>query len=241
MMPIAWVAVITIFAGVVGGYAACKADVRGSDATAPTKTVSYFLIMGVVAAACVPLFLSLLQSELVQSMVTPAGAGRPSNLPPVEESYLIYLGLCLVASFYARRFMDSISGQLLKRLDHVEETTEATQEEMREVAKEVENADNVSAPTSADLAQVDLVDSANVGVPVDISAEERKILEAMTAKTYRTRTGIAEDSGVSRNRISELLEGLADKKLVLPAKSPRTGGARWIITKRGRETIGRPD
>ncbi|HET6940661.1 MAG TPA: hypothetical protein VFH89_00720 [Sphingomicrobium sp.] len=44
---------------------------------------------------------------------------------------------------------------------------------------------------------------------------------------------MAQDSGIPRNQISEVLEELHRRKLATSTKSPSTGGARWLITKRG--------
>lgn len=254
--PIIVVALIILAAGLVGGLAAHTVAGRSNNpegGAAVQPAMQEFLLLGVVAAACVPLFLSLLKSQLLADIFKVTGADGKA-IPMAYEPYLIFLGLCLIAAFSARRFIDTVSSQVFQRLEkvdakaekaeakasHAVETAETAKEVANEAVEEVESADNVDPPRPADLAQVRKLDAAKSAVAPDITSEERKILEAMTIKTYRTRSGIAEDSGVSRNRISELLEGLADRKLALPTKSPRTGGARWIITRRGRDAISRP-
>lgn len=238
------VTAIILFTGVVGGLAAYLA--RPADDPAGRATLARFLLLGVVAAACVPLFLSLLKSDVVRNIFTSLAQDGKTALPPAYESYLIFIGLCLIAAFSSRRFIESVSNQVLeRRLDEVNakaDSAAATAEVAREVAQEAvdeaEAADNMEDALPAELAaELALESAGNDRGVTALSATERKILQAMTQKTYRTRTGIAEDSGVSRNRISELLESLADMKLALPTKSPRTGGARWIITDRGRAAL----
>lgn len=238
------VATIILLTGLVGGLAAYLA--RPAEDPGGRRTLARFLLLGVVAAACVPLFLSLLKSDVVRNIFTSLAADGKTALPPAYESYLIFIGLCLIAAFSSRRFIESVSNQVLeRRLDEVNAkansaaaTAEAAREVAQEAVEEVEAADNMGDSLPDDLAaKVAIGPSANERAAAPLSETERKILQAMTQKTYRTRTGIAEDSGVSRNRISELLESLADRKLALPAKSPRTGGARWILTSRGRAAL----
>lgn len=251
--PIFIVALLIIAAGLVGGLAAHTVSTRSKnpdEAATAQATMPEFLLLGMIASACVPLFLSLLKSQLINDIFKTVGAdGKP--LPPAYEPYLIFLGLCLIAAFSARRFIDTVSSQVFQRLDkvdakvekadakasHAVETAETAKEVASETAGEVESADNLKAPLPADVSMAKSLGPAGGENALPLSPEERKVLQAMTLKVYRTRSGIAEDSGVSRNRISELLDDLAARKLALPTSSPRTGGQRWIITERGRTAL----
>jgi len=72
---------------------------------------------------------------------------------------------------------------------------------------------------------------------VSLTDKEYAALRALTTKSYRTRSGIAEDAGVSKTKISEILEGLMERNLAEPTISPNTGGRRFKITDLGRAVL----
>jgi hypothetical protein len=168
-----------------------------------------------------------------------------SRFDTYYEAYFIFSGICLIAAFSARRFIDSVSKQVLQRLEQVQETAQgaaATAATARQVAQEavneVESVDEqVGAPLPPEVEVERLGDTPVENETILLTPVERRALKAMEKRTYRTRTGIAEDSGISRNQISEVLDVLHQKKLVVPTKSPTTGGARWIITRRGEAAL----
>ena len=142
---------IILGTGLLGGAAAWFSEPQAgpADPPLPTPPLKRFLFLGVVAAACVPLFLSLLKSGLIDGIFK-----APANAPAYEY-YLIFIGLCLIAAVSARRFIDSITAQLIKRLDQVDAkagAAAADAAEAREVAheavEEVEASENDGdAPT----------------------------------------------------------------------------------------------
>jgi DNA-binding MarR family transcriptional regulator len=242
------VAGIILGAGLVGGLGAYLAGPRADEPQQRASLRWRHLLLGVIAAACVPLFLSLVQSAVVGEMFQASVGVDGRSATPAYESYLIFVGLCLIAAFSSRRFIDSISKQLLQRLDEVDETAKgaaAVAADAREVAheavEEVEAADErLGGPAAPETAvreeAVVAFDAPALETQeetVSLTPVERKVLLAMTKRTMRTLTGIAEDSGVPRNKISELIDDLADRNLAVPAASPRTGGPRWVITKKG--------
>jgi YLATT-like protein len=247
--PITIVVLIILVAGLVGGLAAHVVAERAQtpgDGLRDRAAMREFLLLGIIAAACVPLFLSLLKSQMLTDIFRTTATDGTPNLPAFEP-YLIFLGLCLIAAFSARRFIDTVSSQVFQRLDKVDakasravETAESAKEVANEAVVEAEDADNLKAPLAADLKKAKAHALTGKEAAAPLSPEERRILEAMTLKVYRTRSGIVEDSGVSRNQISEMLEDLAERKLALPTSSPRTGGQRWIITDRGRAALAVP-
>ena len=232
---------IIVVAGILGGVAAWLSEPVPDDGSEPrmrpARAWYQYIFLSMVAAACVPLFLSLLKSGLID------GIFKAPREVPAYENYLIFIGLCLVAAVSARRFIDSITAQLIKRLDEVDAKARravAAAAEAREVAheavEEVEAADEEEGGDSpAGGPEMSMAEAR--AATADVTPAERRALEAMSRRSIRTRTGIAEESGISRNRISELLEDLADKGLARPTTSKRTGGARWAITNKGKAAI----
>lgn len=236
-------ATIILLSGAFGGWAAFLTQSRDEAGKTQVERALWlrFLVMGIVAATCVPLFLSLLKSELIAAIFRePTGSTS-------YDSYLVFAGLCLIAAFSARRFIDSISERLFRevreaRRDAAQAGAKAT--EASEVAHEA--ISEIVAAGRADLEDALPADheqsddeATSADLAIHLSADEQQILQAMAARTYRTASGIAEASGIPRHRVSDILETLADKKLVLPTKSPRTGGARWAISRNGLAALGK--
>jgi hypothetical protein len=241
-MRLAVVVGLTIGCGAIGGWAAYLTAERPAKDES-RRTLTRFVVLGIIAAASVPLFLSLVRSQVTQAMFT-AVTNADKDTPGFYESYLIFAGICLIAGFSARRFIDSISKQVLQRLDEVQEKASQAaasaadaKQVVHEVAAETEAADDKDAPAPPEIEGESNHASFAATGPISVTADERRALQAMVRRTYRTRTGIAEDSGISRNRISEILDALHQKKLALPTKSPNTGGSRWTITHRGNQVL----
>jgi hypothetical protein len=234
------VAAITIVAGLLGGFGAYLSEPVAEEPRSESQRRALLrpLLLGVLAAACVPLFLSLVQSELIKKIF----AANPPGLPAFEE-YLIFTGLCIVAAISSRTFIASVTQRVLQQAKEAKEIAVDAKRTAENAAVEVElgeSADEANAPPPAELALGSFEEARVESLSEPISEADRRVLQTMMDRTYRTRTGIAEDSGISRNRISEMLESLADRKLALRTNSPRTGGQRWIITNRGRAALNRP-
>lgn len=221
---------IIVVAGMIGGYAAYLTQ-DGSDnangaAAAPAKR---FFILGVVAAACVPLFLSLVRSEVVSVILTNRTGQR-------LESYLVFIGLCLIAAFSSRRFIESVSQRILQQVERANvkaEQAERTAEAAQETALEI--ADERSAEVQGSQETIDS-DAQQQSLEIGgLSTNEARALRALTKMSYRTATGVAADVGMPRNQIGEVLDSLAGKGLAMVTQSPTTKGVRWKITAAGIE------
>lgn len=227
---IAIVVFIILFAGIVGGWAAylTAGQTRDGSFKSPVSRLR-FILLGVVASACVPLFLSLVQSNLVSAIFT-ADRAHPF------EQYLVFLGLCLIAAFSARSFIDSISRRIIRELEEVKEEQEDIKLQVQETTELVDEqrAEPLQQQGQAEAA---LVDRAAIPDTDDI---ERRALQALTKLTFRTATGIAADIGVPRNRIGEVLDSLHAKGLVILTQSPTTKGPRWKIAPAGIAAINTP-
>jgi YEATS-Like-Associating Three TM/Sugar-specific transcriptional regulator TrmB len=218
------VLMIIAIGGAIGGFAAYLTAPKDAEKKeGDTNSLGRYMLLGLMASGCVPLFLSLVQSDLVKGLF---GTGR--SLP--FEKYLVFLGLCLIAAFSARTFLESVSRRVLRDLENVKEKQENIAQQVQEA---VEIADETRAkPIDAtrQAAAVAQVDSADLPGTNEL---ERRALGAMTKTTFRTATGIAIDVGIPRSQIGEVLDSLADKGLIVLTQSPTTKGARWKIAPQG--------
>lgn len=233
-----------------------------ADREAPAPWYSY-IAMGAVAAGCVPLFLSLLKSGLItQILNSPAGGAILENYLillglAIVAGFSSRQFLKTIADQLIRRIE-----QTQREAYRATETAADAKEIATEVALEIEGAEgkeaelpeaaaktlprvpaaspDPGAPSEPDSAAPEEPDAAAGEAPgvvaaaaSSLSANERRVLKSLTLMSRRTATGIAEDSGIPRMRIGELLDSLAEKGLIIPTVSPVTGGARWQITSRG--------
>src|SRR6266446_3122599 len=106
---------ITLVAGLIGGWAGYLFDpVSSGDANVQLRrhTRKRYLLLGLIAAACVPLFLSLLQSGLIANIFSPKKENNVEIVPFSE--FLIFAGFCLIAALSSRTFLDTVSRQLMR-------------------------------------------------------------------------------------------------------------------------------
>jgi hypothetical protein len=223
---IAVVLAVILAAGLIGGWAAYLAGIgpgtAAVDRPVDRRTPLRFLVMGCVASACVPLFLSLVQSNLITTIF---GSG---SAPPFEQ-YLVLAGLCLIAAFSARAFLESVSRRVLRDLEDVKEKQHDIQQQVAQTAEIVD--EQSATPVSSDTTRrAALFEPRSVPGMDDL---EVKALQALTKMTFRTASGVASDIGISRNRVGELLDSLSAKGLATITTSPTTKGVRWRITEDG--------
>ena len=247
---------IIVFGGLIGGWGAHLLTVGLPAQTGgehPSKL--RFFILGVIAAACVPLFLSLVQSGIITEIMF-------NRLNNRAESYLIFAGLCLVAALTARNFLDSLSKRVLRDLeklgDEVKDTkrvavaadakaevagqkAEGAHEKVEAVAEVVDarEAEGQEAPLAGGQGDDEPILEGAYGAPTTapLNDTERQVLNALTQMKLRTATGVAKDAGIPVSQIGELLDGLAERRLAAHTISPTTGGARWKITQAGAASL----
>jgi hypothetical protein len=94
-----------LIAGGLGGIAAFLTTSK----TASTQVrfgITGFAMVGIIAAFTVPLFLSLLQSNILSEVKS----GENS------EAYLIFGGFCILAGFSAKAFLSTLSDRVINEL-----------------------------------------------------------------------------------------------------------------------------
>jgi hypothetical protein len=243
MERLASVLVIILVAGLLGGLGAYLVDPvsgRKLRADRANALIRYF-ILGIIAAAVMPLFLSLVRSGLMKEIFVGDSRTTLDELP--LESLLVFAGLCLIAAFSARRFIDSVSRQILQRVDRIDQKTDQLDARTSDIAKRAHSAEEMALgalelvderEARSDKTKAAMAASLPAGVEVPgVSDDERRALASMLNTSFRTATGIARDSGISRNQIGDLLDGLVANGLAVRTVSPTTHGTRWRVTPLG--------
>jgi DNA-binding MarR family transcriptional regulator len=239
------VLLIIVLAGVLAGLAGYLSDAVSSvKGTSEVKRRAFrqYIVFGLIASGCVPLFLSLAQSQLLPKILESPGW----NTIPYYECFIV-LGICFIASLSARKFLDSISQQVLRNVDEIRDRTESVAKTAQEAQTKAVRAEE-KADVAAELVDEKIAESEPVGghggeqdveltepdtAISELDPREQAVLKNMMHVTFRTTTGIARDSGIQRSEIGEILDRLITKDLVGRTISPNTKGPRWRITPRG--------
>jgi DNA-binding MarR family transcriptional regulator/branched-subunit amino acid transport protein len=206
--------------GMAGGTANFLSIEPSEDKPQTLERWLRFVAVGIVAAATVPLFLSITDSTIVNEL---------SSDTDISTNFFIFLGVCIVAAFASRAFLESLSKKLIEGIENAEAKAIAAQQ---------------SAETATELAEEvgDLVEggetSKELPQPVatqlmPLTPDEKKVLNATAKLTMRTASGIAKDARLERGATLAILDSLADKGLVELSTSPRTGSPRHRVTPSG--------
>ena len=222
---------IIIGGGLLGGLAAFLVEREGSAQAAAANTVApsllRFLVMGIVASACVPLFLSLVKSGLFDNMIAAKGA----------ENSFIFAGLCLIAAFVSRQFLDTVSRQLIRQVERLDERTKEVEETTQDVKDAMAEEGGETIPeTPAPEAVPELSPGASASLPIG-DETERRVLRAAGNKRYRNSAGISLETGIARPVVRQLMQSLKDKGLLAIEVNPATGKYKWMITDAGRSYL----
>lgn len=201
------------------------------------------IVVGLGASILVPLFLQMISSNLVQDV-----------LKSKVDKIFVFVGFCVVASIFSRRFIISIGEKLLKELEDTKQTAEEANLkaiEAKQIAEESDNkADAVVDAVGEVESKEDVVLQDGVELSNEISKKQlipsqtiseinRKVLRALLLKpnvTFRSITGISKDTELGSSIIKHILNDLIDSGLV--RKLVRADGSDlYSITLKGRVLI----
>jgi uncharacterized membrane protein YeaQ/YmgE (transglycosylase-associated protein family) len=178
---------IIILAGLLGGWG--NKLLNAKDETGWAKS----LILGLIASAAVPLFLKIVDSNLLYY---------------VEGEYLdyfVFTGFCLVAASFSGRFLDSLSSQLISRLEQVEGKQAVHDELVGEMVNT--NTAGVDAP-SVDVEA--LPKDANAGAR-GLLMDDNGLQSILTSGkyTFYSEEGLSHMSGKSLSEVQNELQAMA--------------------------------
>ena len=162
------------------------------------------VLIGLAAAALVPLFLNMISSDLLNNK---------SELP---MNYFVFLGFCLIAAIFSGEFIDSIGKKVLNQIS--------------EVQKEIEDSntedDTEVTPTTSVNFEMQNID------PLEESIAQQILQTFINSKyTYRSVSGIAKQTNLDNATTKKELINLRKKGLVEVIQ--RQKGPRWKITSEG--------
>ncbi len=221
---------LTVFAGILGGlgnwFISASPTVQETPASAePIAPLWWKLLscitLGVIAAALIPLFLSMAKSDLVPSA---SGAGKDTATVNIDR--FIYFGFCLVAAVTSRNFIDTVASRALRLASENEQRVTQVKREVNEISAGQEEPE----PTARAMTMRGLE------APIDSRTKVLRALVAHLRFTRRNAAGISQETGVPLEEVNALLLQLSSEGLVDRINST-DGRILWTATKQGRATL----
>lgn len=208
-----------VTAGLVGGTANFL-DTRLDKERSSAEQRWHFArcsVLGLVGALCVPLFLSVIQSDILRSDLS-------------ANTVFVFTGLCLLAAFFSRRFLDTVAERALK-------LAEENKKQNDKIRGQVEGVIESKTEPDSDTMQHLLARLTSLHEPTT-NDKRVNVLHALASEkyTFRSLTGVAADTRLSENDASNALRWLEQHSLA--AQIDRKNGPRWYITAAGRAEIG---
>lgn len=227
------VAACITLAGLLGGLINRLREVREGVAVAdPEKfkrldrfaVASYPYVMGLAAAWCVPLFLSIASSQLLKNSITE------------HADRFVILGLGIVASIASSRFLESLTDKLLaveKKVTDARRKAEDAQESAEEASAIAESGTQQAANPTAEA-----FDPATIST--GISDDERALLRLFAR--YRawapSLRGLMRELDWDESRLRIALDALVSRNLLHQLETtPTRKWVRWSITPNGRSVM----
>lgn len=186
------------------------------------------IVVGVAASFMVPLFLNMISGDLIDKI-----RGIDDRQPDYSKLFVL-AGFCLVAAVSSRAFIRTLSERVLQ--------------EVKSAKKKAEEAKEVAADAKAAVAPFIEVEAQDEIPAFNRSVNEQEentptnneltTLKAMTNSSYSLRSisGIAKDSGLSKQLVNASITSLISKGLVAQTESS-TGQPRWYPTPEGRAKV----
>lgn len=209
---------IILAAGLLGG--AANYYMEQANGAGFRKSV----LLGLTAAATVPLFLKTVSSELMNECLS-------GNV----VSHFVFFGFCTVAAIFSSKFLQSLGDKLLQEVKEVKQK----QEELSEttdvlVAQNSDPADanSTSAPETGDGSEFESFkpgETRTIASPA--LSEDQKLLGILQSGrfAFRTSEGIAKDSGLEIGIVQRKLSELESQGKVKKIKRARDGAVLWCL------------
>ena len=169
------------------------------------------ILLSICACITVPLFLQIISNNL---LVDPSVKADP---PPYPRNYFILAGFCVLAGFYAKRFLED----LFTKISKVEQKVEAAKRKVDNMEEEKKELD--LPPIALTARNALAIQEANQDFrPEDINMISKAIMHS--SFSYRTIQGIARETALPEETVKLILKSLQQQ-----------GVAKSSVNKEGKE------
>lgn len=206
------IVLIILFAGLLGGvtnfFLIWEKDMESRESK---MLFIKSILMGLCASVTVPLFLQILPNTLLEI-----------NESMPAKNYLIIAGLCVLAAYFSKRFLEDLYdkvNKIEKKTDNIDQKVDEAKKAVEDVELQNQELDNID-----DIVK-DVVDKSNTPIsPAEIEKVTNAVLN--TTYSYRTIPGIAEDTLRDTGKVKEILDLLKNCGYV-EMKKNRRGNDIW--------------
>lgn len=188
------------------------------------------VVVGLGASFLVPLFLQMISSDLINKAKTN------------DQETLVFIGFCLVASIFSKRFIETIGEKILRQVEHAkvvaEEAKEIAETNREEVdllaskATEVDPSDPVQSSSSSSTTTIkeQLVNEQSINYE-----EFGAILKAFRdgIYTFRTLGGVAKEAKVSKEKVAFAIQLMKSQNWIREVK--RDNRTLYALTEEGNQ------
>jgi len=205
--------IIILAAGILTGTTNYLINASSSEKP-ETGWSNYFknVLLSTCAAIAVPLFLQAIPNSLLD------------NKDFTEKNYFLFAGFCVLAGYYAKRFLED----LYSKVNKADKKADAAQLRVKELEEQKTEVDQPAA--GAEIAARKIGAAARGAAPAFTEDDAGKVLKAIRHSGYffRTVQGIAGDSGLDEQKVQEILHNLEQAGEVAKG-SNREGKEVWRV------------
>ena len=220
------IVIVLLISGIVGGL--INFFLVDPNVEKPLTWWQHALV-GIGASFMVPLFLNMISSNLIDSILN--NTGKPAEL----SKLFILAGFCLIAAVSSRAFIRTLSDKILQEVRDIRIKANEAQVEAADAKAtvapliEMETNDNPSKQDSEKLLFIETQE--------ELDGDEELVLKAFLTSDYimRSLSGIAKDTGLNKSRVNALFSTLIQKGYIQQKDSDK--GPKWYISATGRETV----
>jgi len=201
----------TLACGIAGGTRNFLIDLKDAGGC-KAHLISFFLrlVEGVLAAATVPLFLSLIGNDIVSTILNPPSTGTGQ----AEYAVLKFIGFCLIAAIFSKSYLEGLSTKVM------------------DLQKE-KLSNTVDAAVVEDGIPTPIRGVALAATTAPLAQNERAVLEAFRDGKFpiRSISGLVLSTSLSESDILAALESLEKRALARSVDTQH--GKRWSATPAG--------
>lgn len=202
-----WIIIIIVGSGLLGGITNFFL-LFDTDSKNKERWSKFFasITLSLCASFTVPLFLQILSNNILDTLSF--------------KNALIFTGFCIIASFFSKRFLEDLYQKVKNLENKVEKQDEETKKGLQESAKNTE-AINKKVEDLEESFEESELDSIPSEVKTAILSnnqfsfqeiELENLINSIFSAKYSNRTvnGIAKETGITQEKIQQVLEHLKD-------------------------------
>ncbi len=176
-------------------------------------------LLGLTAAATVPLFLRTVSSNLMNECLTGD-----------VIAHFVFFGFCIVASIFSAKFLQSLGDKLLQEVNQVKQKQEELDETTGILVQHNSDPESVPPPPPVEEDNLEAVHSRGAAMPILLS-DEQKVMLALKSEKYafRTLNGLCRDTGMDKTATLALLTELEMKGQLKKIRRATDGAAVWSL------------